>query len=55
MKGGLNKALLIGEIDVKSLREFQITNYELQKNGFFKPTPPGIDTDIVRRKRQSAA
>ena len=50
VKGGKNPALLIDEIDIQALREFQITKYELQKNGVFKPTPPGIDKDIVRRK-----
>jgi hypothetical protein len=50
VKGGLNDSLLVGEVDVKSLREFQIQSYALQKGGPFKPTPPGIDTKIVRRK-----
>ena len=50
VKGGLNQAVLIGEIDIQSLREFQIKNYELQKGGIFKPTPPGFDIDIIRKK-----
>jgi len=50
VKGGINQALLIGEIDVQALREFQIKNYALQKNGLFKPTPPGFNTRIVRGK-----
>jgi hypothetical protein len=50
VKGGLNQSLLIGEIDIQALREFQIKDYSLQKNGVFKPTPPGIDAEIVRDK-----
>ncbi len=50
VKGGLNASLLIGEIDIQALREFQIKDYTLQKNGPFKPTPPGIDTEIVKWK-----
>ncbi|MDR1806128.1 MAG: hypothetical protein LBQ80_05115 [Clostridium sp.] len=50
VKGGLNHSLLIGEIDIQGLREFQVKNYNLQKSGAFKPTPPGIDRSIVRRK-----
>ena len=52
VKGGLNQSLLIGEIDIQALREFQIKTYNLQKNGMFKPTPPGIDVKIVRRKME---
>jgi hypothetical protein len=50
IKGGTNSTLLIGEVEIQALREFQIKNYALQKNGVFKPTPPGIDTNIVRKK-----
>ena len=50
VKGGSNPTLLIGEIDVKSLREFQLKKYALQKSGVFKPTPPGINDSIVRKK-----
>ena len=53
VKGGLNQAVLIGEIDIQSLREFQIKKYELSENkkdSKFKPIPPGIDVDIVRKK-----
>ena len=52
VKGGLNQSLLIGEIDIQALREFQIKNYDLQKNGIFKPTPPGMDASVVRRKME---
>ena len=50
VKGGLNSSLLIGELDIQALREFQIKKYTLQKNGAFKPTPPGLDIEIVKRK-----
>jgi hypothetical protein len=51
VKGGLNQALIIGEIDIQALREFQLQAYTLQKDDkSFKPTPPGIDTSIVKRK-----
>jgi len=50
VKGGLNHSLLIGEVDIQGLREFQVKNYNLQKSGAFKPTPPGINKAIVRRK-----
>ena len=50
VKGGANSTLLIGEVDIQSLREFQIKNYELQKDGVFKPTPPDFNRDVVRGK-----
>ena len=50
VKGGTNKTLLIGEIDIQTLREFQIMDYTLQKGGQYKPTPPGTDKNIVRKK-----
>jgi hypothetical protein len=51
VKGGLNRTLLIGEIDIKGLREFQIKKYDLQReDGKFKPTPPDIDVSVVRKK-----
>jgi hypothetical protein len=50
VKGGLNQTLLVGEINISELREFQLKEYTLQKNGKFKPTPPGINVEIVRSK-----
>jgi hypothetical protein len=56
VKGGKNATVLIDAINISKLREFQIQSYELQQdekiqrgNGY-KPTPVGIDKDIVRRK-----
>jgi hypothetical protein len=50
VKGGLNQTLLVGEIDIQTLREFQIKDYTLQKGGDFKPTPPGINIEVVSGK-----
>jgi hypothetical protein len=50
VKGGLNQTLLVGEISISELREFQLKKYTLQKDSKFKPTPPGIDVEIVRNK-----
>lgn len=50
-KGGINTTILVGEIDIEKLRDFQIMEYELQKQkGTFKPTPPDFDPDITMRK-----
>jgi len=50
VKGGLNQTILVGEIDFKTLREFQIKRYTANSSDKFKPTPPGFDATIVRRK-----
>jgi hypothetical protein len=50
VKGGLNSSLLIGEIDVQGLREFQLKDYSLKESGDFKPLPPDYNKEIVRRK-----
>lgn len=50
-KGGINTTILVGEIDIEKLRDFQIMEYGLQKQkGTFKPTPPDFDPDIAMRK-----
>ena len=50
-KGGANSTVLIGEIDIEKLRDFQIKQYELQNNDkSFKPTPPEFNKEIVRKK-----
>ena len=50
-KGGANSTVLIGEIDIEKLRDFQIKQYELQNDDkSFKPTPPEFKKDIVRKK-----
>ena len=50
-KGGINSTILVGEIDIGALREFQIKEYPLQKqDDSFKPTPPGFEPNKVMRK-----
>lgn len=50
IKGGLNQSLLIGEINIKELREFQLKNYISKDNSSFKPVPPGFNSETVRKK-----
>lgn len=54
VKGGLNDTILIGEVDVQKLNEFQIKEYALQKGDeSFKTTPPNMNKDeILRRVRE---
>lgn len=50
-KGGKNSTILIETIDISVLRNFQIKNYELQKNNYhFKTTPPNFESEIVMKK-----
>lgn len=51
VKGGTNSSILIGEIDIQGLRDFQKKDYYLQKeDGRFKPTPPHFDHQKVKEK-----
>lgn len=49
IKGGRNYAVIIDTIDIEKLREFQLLNYNLQrdKRDEFKPTPPAFDKEKV--------
>ncbi len=50
-KGGKNSIILVDEIDIAKLRNFQLKGYELQKqNSEFKITPPEFDRDIIMKK-----
>ena len=50
-KGGINKTILVGEIDIDKLRNFQLKEYELQKEDeSFKATPPLFDIEILKKK-----
>ena len=50
-KGGEEATVLVGTIDVASLRDYQIKEYELQRDDHrFKPTPPQFDKEIVLKK-----
>ena len=53
IKGGQNSYVVIGEVDINKLREFQILDYRGQmsmRNRVFKPTPPEFDVDLTRKK-----
>lgn len=50
-KGGLNSTILVDEIDVGQMRDFQLKEYNLQvSDKRFKPTPPGFRPDIILKK-----
>ncbi len=50
-KGGSNSTVLVDEIDIKTLRDFQIKGYNLQQHdNRFKPTPPNFDKKLVMEK-----
>lgn len=50
-KGGKNSTILVEDIDIRALREFQLKEYELQKqDDAFKPTPPDFRPEIVEIK-----
>lgn len=50
-KGGKNSTILVDEIDIKGMREFQLKEYHLQAyDKRFKPTPPGFKPEIVLKK-----
>lgn len=55
-KGGLNDCVLVEELNIKALRDFQMLDFPLQKqNGTFKPSPPGsYDDTILEAKRQNS-
>ncbi len=50
-KGGINSSILLEDIDIMDLRNFQIKEYSLQqKDSTFKTTPPNFDKNIVLKK-----
>lgn len=50
-KGGINSTILVDEIDVSQIRDFQLKEYNLQAyDKKFKPTPPGFKPDVVMKK-----
>jgi len=54
-KGGKNNTLLVDDLDIKILREFQLKQFELQKDDMekhnhFKPTPPEFNRKITELK-----
>lgn len=51
----MNSTTLIDEINIKSLRDFQIKEYGLQRlDRTFKPTPPFFSPEIVDEKRKGS-
>jgi predicted amidohydrolase len=59
IKGGRNTVLLVEEIKVKALRQFQAKKYNLQQDPEhnrhgFKPTPPHFDHKAVRERLNKA-
>lgn len=51
-KGGENSTVLIGEIDIKLLRDFQMKQGALQaQDKSFKTTPPGFDRMFVKKRQ----
>jgi hypothetical protein len=58
VKGGITSTILIDNIDIAALRDFQLKGNLLQmqqKKGIpFKPTPPDFDRDIVQAKIDGA-
>lgn len=50
-KGGINSTILVDEINIEKMREFQLKEYSLQAyDKSFKPTPPGFKPEIVMKK-----
>jgi|GEM_PF-366641 len=53
VKGGENSTILVGNMEIERLRNFQLMEYHLQKDNIekekyhFKPTPPDFDRDNV--------
>ena len=44
IKGGIFPTIIVGELDIEGLRDFQVLDYNGQnKSGIFKPTPPDFD------------
>lgn len=54
IKGSQNNNLLIEEINIESLRDFQLQDYKLQKEeNTYKITPPNINRDIVKLRKDN--
>lgn len=51
VKGGLNSVVLVEYLDIDKLREFQLKEYNLQKEDKkFKPTPPRFEIENVKAR-----
>lgn len=50
-KGGINSSILVEDINITELRNFQLKEYSLQKKeSRFKSTPPDFDKKIIFKK-----
>ena len=53
IKGGQNYTILIEEINIEKLRNFQLLDYNLQKDdNNFKPTPPDFNKKEVEDRME---
>ena len=51
LKGGINPTIIVGEIDIGALRDYQLKEYNLQQQDkSFKPTPPNFDKNNVLKR-----
>lgn len=50
VKGGINAAVLIGEIDIQELRKHQINRKDATDKGIYKPLPAGWDLTKINIK-----
>ncbi len=52
IKGGSNNVLLVEEIDISELRDYQLKtqDYQLEDKTGFKPTPPDFNQDDVKKR-----
>uniref|UniRef100_UPI0022E6AAC3 hypothetical protein n=1 Tax=Fusobacterium hominis TaxID=2764326 RepID=UPI0022E6AAC3 len=54
ISGGISDNLLVEEINIETLRKFQSLNYILQEeNHNFKLTPPNLDIEAVKARREN--
>ncbi|MGE6356178.1 reverse transcriptase domain-containing protein [Flavobacterium sp. NPDC079362] len=50
LKGGINDAILVGEIDIKKLRDFQRVKSSINPSKEFKPLPPDfLLNEVIKR------
>ena len=54
VKGGINPTVLVDQIDIDELREFQLKGNALQEKSptskKYKPTPPDFNYEVVQNK-----
>lgn len=54
ISGGISDNLLVEEIDIEKLRNFQLLDYILQEeNKYFKLTPPNLDIEVVKVRKEN--